>query len=180
MKNIKISKNLKAMIIRITLLILFILILGKICYSQAYHQTVYSNIDGTTYVTHINGYGSTVNVSTYEVSRNPSTGLDKSTREMLEESQRRFEQRMNEDKMCEKWERGEITYEEYCAAVPQEFRVVEGEGSWSLSEALHRLNVERLAEGKEVVTDIFVALKMKEYSDHHRAVTKELEEAGIR
>ena len=46
MKNIKISKNLKAMIIRIVLLIAFILILGKICYSQSdtsYHKAVVEN-----------------------------------------------------------------------------------------------------------------------------------------
>ena len=46
MKNIRVSKNLKAVIIRITLLILFILILGKICYGQSdtsYRKTVVEN-----------------------------------------------------------------------------------------------------------------------------------------
>lgn len=129
MKNIKISKNLKAMIIRITLLILFIPILGKICFGQAYHQTVYSNIDGTTYVTHINGYGSTVNVSTYEVTPKYATleeiqqgaaELHDRLNELAKEREERQSARaqyINEQRMKEKLEKGIITQEEYDAAV---------------------------------------------------------------
>lgn len=182
MKNIKVSKDLRAVIIRIVLLIMFILILGKICYGQhyyqSYHQTVYTNIGGTTYVTSINGYGSKSYVTTYEVTPEYSESALKAK----EELNRKIDQLNNEMKMMDKWEYGEITYEEYCAAVPQEFRSAKkGNAAWDLGETMHRLNVRRLAEGKDIIKHFPCAGDEGywEFEYFSREITKELEEAGI-
>lgn len=164
-------------------IILTIMVMSIFCfgqnYHQSYHQTVYTTIDGTTYVTSINGHGSTANVSTYEVTPKYSESALKAK----EEFNSYLDQRINERKMLKEWECGEITYEEYCAAVPQEFRSAKkGNSAWHLGEAMHRLNVERLAEGKDVIKSYPGTRDegYEEFGNYVREITKELEEAGIR
>lgn len=168
----------KKIAITLTIMAMSIFCFGQ-NYYQSYHHTVYTNIGGTTYVTYINGYGSRSYVTTYEVTSRPTVN---ERREEKEKLNRGIDQYDNEMKMREKWEYGEITYEEYCAAVPQEFRSANKDknglksGGWKLSEAMHRLNVERLAEGKNIIKSY---PSTREFNAHYRAITKELKEARI-
>ena len=112
-----------------------IMAMSIFCYSQnyhqSYHQTVYTNIDGTTYVTSISGHGSRSYVTTYEVTSQPNHAtleeiqqgaaklhdrLNELAKER-EEMQKERARYINEKRMKEKLEKGIITQEEYDAAM---------------------------------------------------------------
>ena len=181
----------KKIAITLTIMAMSIFCFGQ-NYLQTYHQTVYTNIDGTTYVTSINGHGSAVNVTTYEVTPKYSESkYSESALKAKEELNKKIDQTNNEMKLRNKWEYGEITYEEYCAAVPQEFRSAKKDkdgfegGGWKLSEAMHRLNVKRLAEGKDIIKSYPRSRDegyweiVIELDNFKKEITKELEEARI-
>ena len=118
----------KKIAITLTIMAMSIFCFGQ-NYLQTYHQTVYTNIDGTTYVTSINGHGSAVNVTTYEVTPKYATleEIQQGAAELhdrlnerameREEWQKERARYINEKRMKEKLEKGIITQEVYDAAM---------------------------------------------------------------